>query len=366
LPIGSEAVDLKGGSRLEPMRELPLPQFYRPERVGEVWRVPYEERARDARRWAAEQGIRPAAADAVRICLLAVDVQNTFCIPGFELFVGGRSGTGAVDDNRRLCEFVYRNLGVLTQIVPSLDTHRALQIFHAVWLIDANGDHPEPYTLVSADDVASGRWRVNPAVCESLGLDRDYAERQLAQYTRALAEGGKYQLTIWPYHALLGGIGHALVSALEEAFFFHGLVRDTQPDFQVKGEQTLTEHYSILGPEVTSGPDCEELGRRNDRLIAELLGYDAVIVAGQAKSHCVAWTIDDLLAGDNEAQRLAERVYLLEDCTSPVVVPGAVDYTDEADGAFERFAAAGMHVVRSTDPLADWPGLGPRIAEAVS
>ena len=334
-----------------------MPDFHRPERVGEVWRVPYEERARDARAWAEEHGIRPASADEVRICLLAVDVQNTFCIPGFELFIGGRSGTGAVDDNRRLCEFVYRNLGAITRIVPSLDTHRAMQIFHAIWLVDADGNHPQPYTLVSAEDVASGRWRVNPAVCGSLGLDRDYAERQLVHYTRALAEGGKYDLTVWPYHALLGGIGHALVSAVEEAFFFHGLARDTQPSFQVKGDKTLTEHYSILGPEVLFGPDGEQLGRRNEALVEELLRYDAVIVAGQAKSHCVAWTIDDLLA-DAELHRLAERVYLLEDCTSPVVVPGAIDYTDEADAAFERFAAAGMHVVRSTTPLADWPGLG--------
>jgi nicotinamidase-related amidase len=88
-----------------------------------------------------------------------------------------------------------------------------------------------------------------------------------------------------------------------------------------------------------------------------------VIVAGQAKSHCVAWTIDDLL---EEEQRLAEKVYLLEDCSSPVVVPGVVDYTDEADAAFERFAAAGMNVVRSTDPMADWPGIRERVAESVS
>jgi nicotinamidase-related amidase len=349
------------------MRELPVPDFCRPERVGDVWRVPYEERARDGRAWAEQHGIRPAFEDEFRVCLLAVDVQNTFCIPGFELFVGGRSGTGAIDDNRRLCEFVYRNLGVISQIVPSLDTHRPMQIFHAVWLVDEDGNHPEPYTLVSAEDVESGRWRVNPAACESLGIDPEYAARQLAHYTRTLAEGGKYQLTIWPYHALLGGTGHALVSAVEEAFFFHGAARDTQPSFEVKGEETFTEHYSILGPEVTHGPDGEELGHRNVELIEELLGYDAVLVAGQAKSHCVAWTIDDLLEGDDtRVRRLAERVYLLEDCTSPVVVPGAVDYTDEANAAFERFAAAGMHVVRSTLPLAEWPGIGERIAEAVS
>ena len=82
-----------------------------------------------------------------------------------------------------------------------------------------------------------------------------------------------------------------------------------------------------------------------------------MIGVGQAKSHCVAWTIEDLLAGDSEVHRLAERVYLLEDCTSPVVVPGSVDWTKEADAAFERFAAAGMHVVRSTDPLEQWPGI---------
>jgi nicotinamidase-related amidase len=50
-------------------------------------------------------------------------------------------------------------------------------------------------------------------------------------------------------------------------------------------------------------------------------------------------------------------VYLLEDCTSPVVVPGIVDYTDSANEAFQRFSRAGMHLVQSTQPLADWPGI---------
>jgi len=348
------------------MRELPLPEFYNADRVGEVWRVPYEERAREARAWADEHGIRPSAGDSLRICLLAVDVQNTFCIPEFELFVGGRSGTGAVDDNRRLCEFVYRNLGAITQVVPSLDTHQAAQVFHAVWLVDEEGNHPAPYTLVSADDVESGRWRVNPVAAKSRGYEPEYAERVLRHYTQQLAQGGKYELTIWPYHALLGGIGHALVSAVEEAFFFHAIARYSQPDFQVKGEHPLTEHYSMLGPEVAQGPNGEELAGKNSALVKRLLTFDAVIVAGQAKSHCVAWTIDDLLTPDDaQVTWLAERTYLLEDCSSPVVVPDVVDYTDEADAAFERFAAAGMHVVRSTDPLEQWPGLSERMTGLV-
>ena len=96
-------------------------------------------------------------------------------------------------------------------------------------------------------------------------------------------------------------------------------------------------------------------------LIEKLLTFDAVVVAGQAKSHCLAWTIDDLLDDEEVQERLAERTYLLEDCTSPVVVPGVVDYTVEADAAFERYAAAGMHVVRSTESITSWPGLATRI-----
>ena len=318
----------------------------------------YEARAREAEEWAGRHDLQPATRDQRRVCLLVVDVQNTFCIPDFELFVAGPSGTGAVDDSRRLCEFVYRNLGAITQIVPSLDTHHAMQVFHAAWIVDEQGRHPEPYSLISAADVEDGRWRVNPEVAEALGLGQDYAERQLVHYTRSLAEGGKYDLTVWPYHALLGGIGHALVSAVEEAIFFHGLARHSRPAFQVKGEHALTEHYSMLGPEVTQGPDRETLGQKNTELITQLLEFDAVIVAGQAKSHCLAWTIDDLLTDDDAREReLAERTYLLEDCTSPVVVPGVVDWTDQADAAFERYEAAGMHVVRSTDPVESWPGL---------
>jgi nicotinamidase-related amidase len=340
--------------------ELPLPAHFDPSRVGEVWRVPYEDRAREAAAWADEHGLGGAADDAIRLCVLAVDIQNTFCIPDFELFVAGRSGTGAVDDNRRLCKFLYRNLGEITQIFPSLDTHHAMQVFHAIWLVDEHGNHPDPYTLVSVQDVATRRWQMNPAVAEALGIDVDYADRHLTYYTRRLAEGGKYDLTIWPYHAMLGGIGHALVSAVEEAVFFHGLARYSNPEFQVKGDNPLTEHYSLLGPEVTEGPDGDRLGGKNAKLIEKLLTFDAVVVAGQAKSHCLAWTIDDLLGDEDVREQLAERTYLLEDCTSPVVVPGVVDYTDEADAAFERYAAAGMHVVRSTDPIASWPGLAMR------
>jgi nicotinamidase-related amidase len=333
--------------------ELPLPPHVDLGRVGQVWKVDYETRFRDAVGWAAEHGIRRASEDGLRTCLLLVDMQNTFCTPGFELFVAGRSGTGAVDDTRRLCDFLYRNLGVVTKAVVTLDTHQAFQIFHAPFLVDEGGRHPDPYTLVTLEDVAGGRWRASVDTAASLGLDAEAAAEHLRSYVAALASGGKYALTIWPFHALLGGIGHALVSEVEEALFFHATARYSQTRFEVKGRSPLTEHYSALGPEVERGPQGDALGERNAALIDHLSTYDAVIVAGQAKSHCVAWTVEDLL---EDVPEIASRLYLLEDCSSAVVVPGAVDYTEEADGAFTRFAEAGVHVVRSTEPLTGWPG----------
>ena len=340
-------------------RELPIPPHFDPEKVGELWRVPYQEKAEEADTWATQQHITPAARDEYKICLVAVDVQNTFCIPGFELFVAGRSGKGAVEDNQRLCQFIYRNLDIITQITPTMDTHQPMQVFHAVSIVDKNGEHPAPFTLISEEDVKEGRWRLNPELCHTIQIDEDYGQQYLLHYTRALKRGGKYDLTIWPYHAMLGGIGHALVSSVEEAIFFHSMVRHCQANFQIKGDNPLTEHYSVLGPEVLDAPDGSRIAERNAGLIAHLLRFDAVIITGQAKSHCVAWTIDDLLE-DIHVQpdtRLAEKVYLLEDCTSPVVVPGVLDYTDQADAAFQRFADAGMHIVRSVDPIDSWPGI---------
>jgi len=339
-------------------RQLPIPNHFEPQKVGEVWRVAYQERAAMAAIWAKQHKLQPVAQDQIQTCLLLVDVQNTFCIPEFELFVGGRSGKGAVDDNLRLCEFIYHNLGLITAIIPTLDTHSAIQIFHPVFWVDPSGEHPEPYTLISVDDVKNGVWQVNASIAESLAKQTQLDLQQYAlYYTQRLSEGGKYPLTVWPYHAMLGGIGHALVSAVEEALFFHCIARNSQTRFEQKGSHPLTEHYSALGPEVLEGPNGQPFIQQNSALIQKLLEFDVVIIAGQAKSHCVTWTVDDLLT-EIQAQdpSFANKVYLLEDCTSPVVAP-EVDYTEQADAAFQRFATAGMHVVRSTDPIHSWPGI---------
>jgi len=275
------------------------------------------------------------------------------------LYVGGRSGNGAVEDNQRLCEFIYRNLGILTEITLTMDTHRAMQIFHPIFLVDDSGNHPAPMTLVTYEDVQSGRWRFNPEIAGSLGITPEYGQEHLLHYTKELKELHKYDLTIWPYHAMFGGIGHAVVSAVEEAIFFHTIARNSQVDLIIKGQMVLTKairqsgRKSWMTLKANRSPKRIKNSFRN-WLILMLLSWrvkpKAIVSPG-------LWTI----CWEHSApmmRKLAGKIYLLEDCTSPVVVPGVVDYTAVADADYQRFAEVGMHIVRSDQPLSEWPGFG--------
>lgn len=324
-----------------------------------MWRVDYRARAPEAEAWADAHGIEHPSDDKPRIGLLLVDCQNTFCIPGYELFVAGRSGRAAVDDSVRICRFIYRHLDVLTEITATLDTHTALQIFHPVFWVDEEGNHPVGgETEITLADVETGRWRPNPAVADSLADgDEAWLRRYVRHYARRVTEG-RYPLMVWPYHAMLGSLGHALVSAVDEAVFFHSIARQTAARFEVKGGIPLTENYSVLSPEVTLGPGNERIATPNLELFEHLMSFDAVLVAGQAASHCVAWTLHDLLtAMQARDPDLAGKVYVLEDCMSSVVVEGVVDFTERTEEALEMFEENGMNRVLSTDPIASWPGM---------
>jgi len=332
--------------------QLPIPSFFNPENVQQVWQIPFADRAKEAEQWAQQQQIPPADTDERRIGLLLIDVQNTFCLPGFELYVGGRSGNGAVEDNIRLCEFIYRNLHRFTTIIATMDTHVAMQIFHPIFWVNDKGDHPTPATtIISPQDIEQGVWKVNPAVVPNFpGWDYPSLQAYALHYARHLASTGKYPLMIWPYHGKLGSISHALVSSVEEALFFYSIARKCQTQYEIKGNNPLTENYSVLRPEVMRDQNGNAIAQENRALFDQLFSLDKLVIAGQAKSHCVAWTVDDFLT---EIQKrdpsFAQRVYLLEDCTSPVVVPGGADFTEQANETFARFQQAGMQLVQSTE-----------------
>lgn len=284
---------------------------------------------------------KQSANDSKRVILLAIDVQGTFCVPTGELFVGG-----APADTSRLIRFVEGNFEAITHIACTLDTHKAFQIFHPAFLVDADGKNPPPFTPISHADVVAGRWRIAPSAAYALlGSAQRYNSLQayLLHYTSELTKGGRYDLFVWPYHAMLGGINHALVSAWESACFFHGVARGYNTTFETKGGQ-LPENYSVLRPEVLTGVGGSPLCQKNTHFFQALMSNDAVIIAGQAKSHCVAWTIDDLIAEVKAKDpKMLAKIFLLEDCTSSVG-----GFEKQGNDAFDRFRSEGVNIISHT------------------
>jgi nicotinamidase-related amidase len=349
-------------------RELPAPELFEAANALRRDYAPDAQRVWEAARaYADRHALRSAAADRPRVHLLLVDLQKDFCFPDGALYVGGRSGRGAMDDLARVTAFVYRNLGVLSEVTCTLDTHLPYQIFFASFWEDADGRALQPYREVTSAQVEAGDAR--PARGIEAWLSEGDAERLRAyalHYTRELERTGRYALYLWPPHCLLGSDGHALAGVVQEARLFHAFARRAPNRIEVKGENPLTENYSVLSPEVTTRQDGTALpgAARNSALVRRLLAEDAVVVAGEAASHCVRATVEDLLGEIGLADPSLEgRVWLLRDCMSSVAVPDgaggfAADYTDQAEAALERFRAAGMHVVRSTDPIETWPEFG--------
>lgn len=319
---------------------LPIPTFYDPLKLAEV----YVERAAlvadAAHAYKKQHRVAPAAQDRFRVAAFGIDCQIGFCTPGASLFV-----PGAVEDTQRTLAWLYRNLDKITEVAFSMDTHRVFQIFHPAFWVDDQGRNPAPFTPVTHDDVRSGKWKpiAHPAEC--------------LEYVKRLEATGKYVLTIWPYHTLLGGVSHALVPALMEAAMFHAFARSAQTHFETKGTHAMTENYSVMSPEVRE-LGGKSVGTFNAAFFKMLMDFDRVYVFGQAKSHCVLSTLRDMQEHIAQTDpKLIEKVWILEDATSPVPappidpLPPALDYPRIAERAFADLAAAGMKIVKTTDPI---------------
>lgn len=305
------------------------PNFYDPQRVGTMYRpdVAHVVNAGTA------AGVPPAADDERRVLLVLVDTQVDFIHED-----GTLSVPGAVEDTRRTVEWLYDHLGEITTVAASFDTHSPMQIFYPGWWADAEGRHPEPFTLITAADIESGRWRPTTEVEWS------------NQYVRTLEEQARKVLTIWPYHTMLGTAGHAMTPALYEAVAYHGAARRTAPAFLVKGTIPRTEHYSMLEPEVKV-PDHPS-GTLNMSFVNLIAQYDLVYIAGQAKSHCVLETTRSLVNYFSaQSPELIAKWRVLMDCTSSVAHP-EVDFEAMANAAYEQLAGQhGLRLVTTADPI---------------
>lgn len=304
---------------------MAYPEFYNPEKVGTLY-IPDTHAAVTVGKTI---GGHPASEDKQQYALLLIDAQVDFIHED-----GALSVPGAVEDTKRTIEWMFDNLSKITKIYASLDSHIPIQIFSPVWWLDENGNHPNPYTLITHDEVKSGRWKAI------------YKPEWSAEYTERLEEYAKKQLMIWPYHTLIGTPGHSITPALYEAIAYHSSARHTSPEFIIKGKIPQTENYSIFEPEVKVGD--EPNGGLNETLLDELAAYEKIYVAGQAKSHCVLESVTSMMRFFDGKPEIISKIHVLEDAMSSVVSPD-IDFEAIAQETFGRFAKNGLNITTTTE-----------------
>lgn len=307
--------------------------------------------------------VKPAAKDKSELggtaCLVNVDFQTGFVIPPGGSIPGvpfdNPGGTlcvpGAVEDVWRTCKFILDNLPYLNQIINSLDTHRVYQIFHQhMWRRVSDGKAPPPFTaLVPISGVMT-----DPVTGDQYMFIRGAAYG--VAYGKALEAKGSSPLTIWPYHCRVGSTLHPLVPLLSEVTMFHEIARQTVSGTEVKGYQEGTESYGIAGDEVGEVNGTRVGEEVRTAFIQTLLDHDVVVLAGEASSHCVRSTVNQIIGHFRAVDpALVEKLYVLRDCTSPVpAIPGfendassPLNFPAVADAAFDDWKNQGVNIVTS-------------------
>jgi nicotinamidase-related amidase len=188
--------------------------------------------------------------------------------------------------------------------------------------------------MITWADIKNGTWR--PLIAPTASV----------HYVKTLEQQAKKVLTIWPYHTMVGSVGNMLDQELWSAVTWHALARKTQPSWLTKGSIPVTEHYSIIQPEVPV-PN-HPLGGKNKAFLDTLATADKVIIAGEAESHCVLETVEDLVEEFGNVPGALSKVYFLRDCTSPVVHPD-VDFHAIALQRFAEYERLGVNFIDSTD-----------------
>jgi len=229
-----------------------------------------------------------------RIAVLIIDAQNDFCSPNGSLFVDG-----AVEDNERLSKWIVDNKEEINFIGCTLDSHQLMDIAHPRFWFDKDGNNPGPFTVISASDVENGTWSsVRP--------------KETLDYLRNLEADGQFPHVIWPEHCVVGTWGTQLDPKINDAVLSWA-AQGHFVQYVSKGANPFTEHFGAFEAQVPK--QNVPATQYNLGLQKTLEKYDVIYLSGQAKSHCVANTLKQLV---EKAPDVAKKVVVLEDTMSPV------------------------------------------------
>ena len=247
--------------------------------------------------------------------LVIIDPQNDFCdLPeNYRPALPGASGArrapalpvdGAHADMQRIAALIERGGAGLDAITVTLDSHQHVDIAHPTFWQQGDGSAVAAFTQIAASDVRAGRYLPRQAA----------ALPRVLAYLEALAARGRYAHMVWPVHCEIGTWGHNVHEDLRLAYNRWEEARVGCVTKVFKGTNPWTEHYSALQAEV---PDAGDAATQLDTaFITRLQQADRVLIAGEAGSHCVKATTEDIVANFAPADR--GKLVLLTDCMSPV------------------------------------------------
>lgn len=265
--------------------------------------------------------------------LLIIDPQNDF-------HEGGTLAVpNAVEDAKKIAKLIESRK--FDEIHVSLDTHTDKHIGHSGFYKPSYEPFKEFKT--NTDNLVPS--------------DEELPEDYLRKYNDKHMEKRNLNFNLWPLHCIEKTDGHKIHPIINDAL----TVKENIVKYHIKGQNELTEMYSIFSATVdpselkfdnennlksyfrydgeykdnpyngtgykreegvyTYEEACKMVNLATDMnngLIKNLLGENNdVYVCGQARSHCVADSIIDLLSYKEKNNSLSE-IYLIEDCSSPV------------------------------------------------
>ncbi len=248
--------------------------------------------------------------------LLIIDPQRDFTCADGSLFV-----PGADEDMERLARFVGEHSTELDAIFVTMDSHRTMHIAHPAFWQDAEGCHPEPFTVITHEDVVCGRWHAT--------LDNPLS----TPYLFALERRGKRH-TIWPPHCIVGTVGYDIHPTLRDALSRY-IGEGRQFHVVHKGDCMFAEHFSALKAEVEFEL-FPETGL-NTPLLDALKEYDRLYLAGECADICVKETLSDIT---KFAPQVASRMVILTNCMSAL----SKDFSFETDTVYRSAMAVGAGI----------------------
>uniref|UniRef100_A0A6C0KY61 Isochorismatase-like domain-containing protein n=1 Tax=viral metagenome TaxID=1070528 RepID=A0A6C0KY61_9ZZZZ len=315
------------------------------------------------------------------------------------------TGEGAISDSQKIAKLILENPPDI--FWASLDTHTPTHIAHSkFWL-------PEPpeNTIIKFDNEFDGCYYLdgtNKIYLEPKSVKNipdEVFKKWVFYYTKTLKEGGKFELFIWPFHCLENDKNRQVHKTLGNALKILKENRKTDVVYVVKGQNEATEMYSIFQAEIPISDEnlekagipeiyriefknlyrgkCTNTGSSCQvdtdafvshaflntsfnfelyyQIVREIQNGSVLAVCGEAASHCVNWSLRDLiefikkdtsLGTLEKRQELLSRIVLLTDATSIVNLgykPYDEKFANDTINLLEFCAENGVNLMTVSD-----------------